>query len=74
MIRYIVILIIGFTILGCASIQKRASRWHRENTTNEMIVKDYRECSMYGDAHSEMNPFMASSLEKQCMENKGYIK
>lgn len=62
------ILIVLTIFSGCGSTKV----WYKSNTTQEQFQKDYNECKMYGDAHCNVNPFMATHLTGSCMINKGY--
>lgn len=72
MLKIIAVLFIPFMLFGCVSGPYNASGWHRPGATQEQTQRDFNECRMYGQAHSEMNALMAMDLTAQCMKGKGY--
>lgn len=72
--RLFLILILLITCVGCGTVlgYHSPNSWYKSGISSEQTTKDFRECEMYGKAHSEMNPFMAVELTHDCMLNKGY--
>lgn len=67
---------LAISCTGCGTTlgYHHQSRWYKTGASIEQVEKDFRECEMYGKAHSNMNPFMAIELTHDCMLNKGYKK
>jgi hypothetical protein len=71
----LLILSVAIICVGCGSLgYHHQSRWYKPGVSSDQVAKDFRECEMYGKAHSNMNPFMAVELTHDCMLNKGYNK
>ena len=61
---------------GCAfwghADKQNPNAWRKAGATSYQTGVDFRDCEMYGKAHSNMNTFMAWDLTHDCMLNKGY--
>jgi hypothetical protein len=65
------VLIAGLLLSSCAYHE---TRWAKAGVSEAERNHAFLECSIYGDAHSEMNPFMAILITQDCMRLKGFVK
>ena len=70
--RVLIVLLFVLMLFGCASMHTSPAQFYKAGVTQEELMKDWQDCTVYGGQGAGDNTFLMWAQRDQCMKLRGY--